>query len=170
MTLSFASRRAKPCGSASFSSRKDEARSDTKQASRDARATDAIAGDDNSVNAKLASSRGGSDTAAAAAAADPSLNLESDDDVIPVLRAHVAQYASRDNWRGAQISAVTFVFFVATALAPWLLTSRLSAAAGALGFSPQARLASAALLWAAWGILRAGAYVRSFMLVRIDLR
>ena len=87
------------------------------------------------------------------------------DDVIPLLRAHVSKFATRDNLRGAQVSAVTFVYFVLTALAPWLLTSRLSAAADILGLSPAVRSVNTALLWASWGILRAAAYVRSFMLV-----
>jgi hypothetical protein len=89
-----------------------------------------------------------------------------ENDVIPLLRAHVSKYATRDDWRGAQLSAVTFLYFVLTALAPWLLTSRLSAAAAAWGLSPAARKVATVSLWAAWGILRAAAYVRNFMLVR----
>ena len=41
-----------------------------------------------------------------------------ENDVIPLLRAHVSKYATRDDWRGAQVSAVTFLYFVLTALAP----------------------------------------------------
>lgn len=158
MTLSFASRRSKPFGRAKASSFKEEARSDKKHASREAHATDDVVGDDDD-DAKLAPSsttRGN----------DPNLENADADDVIPLLRAHVAQYATRDNWRGAQVSVVTFFYFVATALAPWLLTSRFSAAADALGLSPRVRSVASVLLWAAWGILRAAAYVRSFMVVR----
>lgn len=149
MTLSFASLRSRSLGRDKVSLSKEGPRSEAKQESRKGHAADAA--DDG--NAKKLST---------AARGDPSV---SDDDLIPFLRAHVAKFATRDNWRGAQVSAVTSVYFVLTALAPWLLTARLSAAASALGLSPGARAAGAALLWAAWGILRAAAYVRSFMLV-----
>ena len=174
MTLSFASLRSRSLGRDKASLSKEWPRAGTKRSSREGHAADDVAAhEDEDGDAKLSppsatmttAARGTplpDNAAAAAAAADG-------DDLIPLLRAHVSKYASRDSWRGAQVSAVTFVYFVLTALAPWLLTARLSAAAGALGLSPAARSAGTALLWAAWGILRAAAYVRSFMLVRFCL-
>ena len=97
-------------------------------------------------------------------------STSSEDNVIPFLRAHVSKFAIRDNRLGARVSAITIAYFVATALAPWLLTSRLSAAADALGVPSReasgARAAASVVLWAVWAVLRAAAYVRSFMLVR----
>ena len=171
MPLSFASLR-RGNGCAKRSTPEKEAHSVTKQASGKGDANDDVGGDAKLASSKSSSSSSSRDNASAAAAliTNPDLLLSTDqeeeDDVIPFLRAHVSKYATRDNWLGAKVSAVTLAYFVLSALAPWLLGPRLRAAADALALSPRARWVNAVLLWAAWGVLRAAAYVRSFMLVR----
>ena len=167
MTLSFSSLRSRSLGRDKAASLSKEGPRSTKRAYREGHAADDVVDAGNGDDAKLSPPPPPSTTESARG----NTKIEeqpatTDDDVIPLIRAHVSKYATRDNWRGAQVSLVTTVYFVLTALAPWLLTARLSAAAAALGLSPAARSASTVLLWAAWAILRAAAYVRSFMLVR----